>query len=318
MVFRMAEDRRQLETPGRSHLAVRRARRQRLVNRGCLRVRADGTDPRHLDKIPPKPTETGRPAILQCPDVATPPTTTPPRPDPTIGGGPLRRHQRRGGSSSGSSSGQAARQGGRDWGGASGASLPPPGSVRPRQGPGAIRAAAVPGQDQSAGPSARLGGRRGLGYRVHTRTAGANTRTPSGGQHGAPSTTTRPHSRAARQGAVRRPQVARAAATSAPTSRRPRRGSSASSRRRKIPARKRSSSRLSRCSFGTATRQRSPSRRRHLRSSGFWTACTASVSGLRSARRIAAHCFHWCEIGKRSVGGPFADCRDYRPFSGFH
>ena len=207
---------------------------------------------------------------------------------------------------------------GRDWGGASGASLPPPGSVRPRQGPGAIRAAAVPGQDQSAGPSARLGGRRGLGYRVHTRTAGANTRTPSGGQHGAPSTTTRPHSRAARQGADRRPQVARAAATSAPTSRRPRRGSSASSRRRKIPARKRSSSRLSRCSFGTATRQRSPSRRRHLRSSGFWTACTASVSGLRSARRIAAHCFHWCEIGKRSVGGPFADCRDYRPFSGFH
>ena len=177
---------------------------------------------------------------------------------------------------------------------------------------------AVPGQDQSAGPSARLGGRRGLGYRVHTRTAGANTRTPSGGQHGAPSTTTRPHSRAARQGADRRPQVARAAATSAPTSRRPRRGSSASSRRRKIPARKRSSSRLSRCSFGTATRQRSPSRRRHLRSSGFWTACTASVSGLRSARRIAAHCFHWCEIGKRSVGGPFADCRDYRPFSGFH
>ena len=62
MVVRMAEDRRQLETPGRSHLAVRRARRQRLVNRGCLRVRADGTDPRHLDKIPPKPTETGRPA----------------------------------------------------------------------------------------------------------------------------------------------------------------------------------------------------------------------------------------------------------------
>ena len=50
-----------------------------------------------------------------------------------------------------------------------------------------------------------------------------------------------PHSRAARQGAVRRPQVARAAATSAPTSRRPRRGSFASSRRRKIPARKRSS-----------------------------------------------------------------------------
>ena len=103
MVFRMAEDRRQLETPGRSHLAVRRARRQRLINRGCLRVRADGTDPRHLDKIPPKPTETGRPAILQCPDVATPPTTTPPRRDPTIGGGPLRRR-------GGSSSGQAARR----------------------------------------------------------------------------------------------------------------------------------------------------------------------------------------------------------------
>ena len=87
MVVRMAEDRRQLETPGRSHLAVRRARRQRLVNRGCLRVRAGGTDPRHLDKIPPKPTETGRHSILQCPDVAAPPTTTPPRRDPNIGGG---------------------------------------------------------------------------------------------------------------------------------------------------------------------------------------------------------------------------------------
>ena len=47
---------------------------------------------------------------------------------------------------------------------------------------------------------------------------------------------TRPHSRAARQGADRRPQVARAAATSAPTSRRTWRGSFASSRRRKIPA----------------------------------------------------------------------------------
>ena len=87
MVVRMAEDRRQLETPGRSHLAVRRARRQRLINRGCLRVRADGTDPRHLDKIPPKPTETGRPDILECPHVATPPTTTPPRHGYTIGGG---------------------------------------------------------------------------------------------------------------------------------------------------------------------------------------------------------------------------------------
>ena len=60
--------------------------------------------------------------------------------------------------------GRSGRLGGRDWGGASGASSgyapiapAPTGSVRPRQGPGAIRAAAVPGQDQSAGPSARLG-----------------------------------------------------------------------------------------------------------------------------------------------------------------
>ena len=97
-LFAWRKDRRQLETPGRSHLAVRRARRQRLINSSCLRVRADGTDPRHLDKIPPKPTETGRPHILECPHVATPPTTTSPRRDPTARGGPLRR---RGGSSSG-------------------------------------------------------------------------------------------------------------------------------------------------------------------------------------------------------------------------
>ena len=77
------------------------------------------------------------------------------------------------------------------------------------------------------------------------------------GQHEHRATTTQQHSRAARQGTDRRPQ--RAAATSAPTSRRTWRGSSASSRRRKIPARKRSSSRLSRCCFspgGQGSRQR--------------------------------------------------------------
>ena len=102
----------------------------------------------------------------------------------------------------------------------------------------------------------------------------------------------------------------------APTSIRTWRAVSGSSRRRKIPARKRSSSRLSRCCFGTVAHRRSPSRRRRHRVvfGFFWTARAASVaaSAARGCRPLVGRRHYWPTFVPRCR--PLAWVGDFQQF----